>query len=337
MPASLLRRLAPLLVLLAVLASACSTSEERAATVNGKDISADSIQDELKAIQGNPEYRKAIENEQSGYGIKLAGKGKGTFNAEFAAQTLTLNIYYDLIERDLNRRGIKITAADDKKALSSFKQQVESLGKGTWNKFPVDFRRAPAHRNAIVDKAQAEASSGKLADAYFKAHKDQFATACVAHILITTDDKSDAAAKQQIDAIKAELDGGADFATVAKEKSQDPGSKENGGDLGCNAAGTFVPEFEKAAAALPIGKVSDPVKTQFGYHLILVKSRQTAQQSDVQQQVGQGAFNQYLLEVVCGAKVKVTVDPKFGTWDKRPCKGDKGLAKVTAPKQPAKK
>jgi hypothetical protein len=333
MPASLLRRFAPLLVLLALVASACGSTEERAATVNGKDISADAIKDELDAIRGNAKYREVIESDQ-GYGIKLAGAGKGTFNAEFAAQTLTLNIYYDLIERDLDRRGIKVTAADDKKARTAFKQQIDGLGKGVWTKFPAEFRENAAHRNAVIDKAQEAATTGKIADEYFAEHADEFETACTSHILVNGEGKDDAVAKQQIDEIKAELDGGADFATVAAAKSEDPGSKDKGGDLGCNPKGTFVPEFEEAAYSQPIGAIGDPVKSQFGYHIIVVRSREKATQADVGDQLGQAAFNAYLLDVVCGAKVKVTVDAKFGTWDKGPCKDDQGLAKVTAPKKP---
>src|SRR3954470_12633097 len=103
MPVRLLRRLAPLLVLLAVVASACGSTEARAATVDGKDISSSSLQDELKAIKANTAYRKALEKPeaQGGYGFSIGGAGKGTFNNEFAAQTLTLRVYSDLIERDL--------------------------------------------------------------------------------------------------------------------------------------------------------------------------------------------------------------------------------------------
>src|SRR3954453_9017750 len=106
MPASLLRRLAPLLVLLAVVASACGSAESQAATVNGNHITASSLQDELKLIKGNKAYRGALEQS---YGAKLAGASKGTFDSAFTAQTLTLRIYYDLIERDLATRKVKLT------------------------------------------------------------------------------------------------------------------------------------------------------------------------------------------------------------------------------------
>ena len=78
------------------------------------------------------------------------------------------------------------------------------------------------------------------------------------------------ALKKITDARKRIVDGGEDFATVAKKISEDPGSAPKGGDLGCFGKGQMVPEFEKAAFSLAKGEVSQPVQTDFGYHLIQV-------------------------------------------------------------------
>ena len=72
---------------------------------------------------------------------------------------------------------------------------------------------------------------------------------------------------EEAEAIKADLDGGADFAEMAKEKSTGP-SGPNGGELGWFALGVMVPEFEDAIVTLEVGDISDPVQTQFGWHLI---------------------------------------------------------------------
>jgi peptidyl-prolyl cis-trans isomerase C len=94
------------------------------------------------------------------------------------------------------------------------------------------------------------------------------------HILImhADSDRSNATrskeeARQLVDDVKAELDGGADFADVAKAQS-DCSSASGGGDLGLFGKGAMVPEFEDAAFGLDVGGDSDVVETSFGYHVI---------------------------------------------------------------------
>jgi peptidyl-prolyl cis-trans isomerase C len=86
------------------------------------------------------------------------------------------------------------------------------------------------------------------------------------HILVESEDEAKA--------LIAQLRGGADFATIAKEKSKDPGGAANGGDLGFFSKAQMVPEFAEAAFAMQAGQLSEaPVKTQFGWHIIKVEER----------------------------------------------------------------
>ena len=89
------------------------------------------------------------------------------------------------------------------------------------------------------------------------------------HILISFDDEviEDAAQEQSKD-ILVRIKGGESFEELAQEFSDDSGSATNGGDLGWAEPGLFVPEFDQVLYALEIGEISDPVKTQFGYHII---------------------------------------------------------------------
>ena len=86
------------------------------------------------------------------------------------------------------------------------------------------------------------------------------------HILVETEEEANA--------IKAELDGGADFAAMAREKSTGP-SGPGGGSLGWFGKGMMVPAFEQATIALAPGEISDPVQTQFGWHIILLTETRT--------------------------------------------------------------
>jgi peptidyl-prolyl cis-trans isomerase C len=88
------------------------------------------------------------------------------------------------------------------------------------------------------------------------------------HILVETEDDAKAVA--------AELKKGADFAELAKKKSKDPGASD-GGDLGFFTKDQMVPEFSTVAFALEPGKISDPVKSQFGWHIIKVEEKRNRQ------------------------------------------------------------
>ncbi|RWD99307.1 peptidylprolyl isomerase [Mesorhizobium sp.] len=90
------------------------------------------------------------------------------------------------------------------------------------------------------------------------------------HILVKT--------KEEAEAIIKQLDGGADFQKLANEHTSDPSGKSNGGDLGWFGPGQMVPEFDKAAFALEVGKYSkEPVQSQFGWHVIKVEDKRAKQ------------------------------------------------------------
>ncbi len=120
---------------------------------------------------------------------------------------------------------------------------------------------------------------------YYDEHKADYLQVKAEHILIRfkgsavplkkdakelTDEEALAKAKE----IRQKLVDGADFATLAKAESDDAGSGANGGDLGTFGHGRMVPAFEEVAFTIPVGELSQPVKSQFGYHIIKVESRQ---------------------------------------------------------------
>jgi peptidyl-prolyl cis-trans isomerase D len=117
---------------------------------------------------------------------------------------------------------------------------------------------------------------------YFSAHQSEYSVpdqARARHILIKVDPgadaKTDAAAKAKAESILKQIQGGANFADLAKKNSDDPGSKDAGGELGFAQKGKMVPEFDKAIFTQKIGD-TQIVKTQYGYHIVQVEERQTA-------------------------------------------------------------
>ena len=96
------------------------------------------------------------------------------------------------------------------------------------------------------------------------------AEACVRHILVPDLETAEDLAEQLRD--------GADFAELATEYSTDPGSAQRGGDLGCLPEGATVPAFDEAAFSAELGELTGPVETQFGFHLLVVDSREDARQ-----------------------------------------------------------
>jgi peptidyl-prolyl cis-trans isomerase D len=116
---------------------------------------------------------------------------------------------------------------------------------------------------------QVEVKDEDLQAAYQKEIANLAEQRQAAHILLEVTDKlSDNEAKAQIEAIAQRLVKGEDFAVLAKELSNDPGSADKGGDLGYAAPGVYDPAFEEALYVLKQGEVSAPVRTQFGWHLI---------------------------------------------------------------------
>ena len=152
--------------------------------------------------------------------------------------------------------------------------------------------------NAVTEEA-VRASYDKFVAEFVPAEEIR-----ASHILVSSEEEAKA--------VKAELDGGADFVALAKEKSIDPGAA-NGGDLGFFGKGMMVAPFEAAAYALTeIGQVSEPVQSQFGWHVIrLEEKRQStppafeAVASQLQQQLLMTTFDDTVAKLMDGVAIDI--------------------------------
>ncbi len=131
------------------------------------------------------------------------------------------------------------------------------------------------------------------------------------HILVETED--------QAKAVLAELKNGADFVAVAKQKSKDPSSSD-GGDLGYFTKDRMVPEFADAAFKLEVGQISDPVKTEFGWHIIKVEDKRDRQipefdkvKDQLENMVARKALSEQVAKLRADAKIERMDAPASGS------------------------
>jgi len=145
--------------------------------------------------------------------------------------------------------------------------------------FSFDSSNMPGGKPAVTDAE---------VQAYYNAHLDQYKTpeqVKTRHILITVakdaDAKTDAAAKAKAADVLKQLKAGGNFAELAKKYSDDPGSKDQGGDLPMIPTAQLDPAYAKAAMALGPGQTSDVVRSQFGYHIIQTEAKDVSQTKSV--------------------------------------------------------
>ena len=182
----------------------------------------------------------------------------GTGKRQFAENLVQLT----LLAADAEKKGLDKDPA--------VKQQIEVSRKDILARAMFE----EIQKNAKVDDASLQA--------YFDAHKNEYESVKAKHILIRVKgapmpgaegkpELTDEQALAKANAVRAKLTGGADFAAVAKTDSDDSGSAAQGGDLGEFRRGMMVPPFEQAAFSLKVGEISQPVKSPFGYHIIVVQ------------------------------------------------------------------
>ncbi len=162
--------------------------------------------------------------------------------------------------------------------------------------------------------------------AYYDAHKQDWDEVKARHILIRMQgskvplreghkDLTEAEALAKAKEVRAKIVAGAKFEDQAKLESDDTGSGENGGDLGTFGAGQMVPEFDEVVFKAPVGQVTEPIKTAYGYHLILVEERKSKPFEEARAEIEQKIRPEMGQKAIEALKAKTTVvynDAYFG-------------------------
>ena len=277
------RRATVVSLIAALVLSACSSGPSGPlATVDGVEIPREQLEDWVRtATAANPSI--------DAVGIQI--------------ELLTWTIGMLIFEGVLAERGLSVDEATVDEIRASITEGVggalsleatlAEVG------FPRDFFETVFLRQqAMIDTLAIELSAGRTIE-----------TRTARHILLET--------IEEADEVYALLLDGADFADLARERSQDPGSGAAGGDLGAQERGVFVPPFDDAVWSAQLDTVLAPVESDFGFHVIEVIASTTRTAAELDSETRQGLVIAELSAIfeAAFAAAQVTVDPTIGNWD----------------------
>ena len=293
-----MKRLLLLIAALGLVLAACGGSSSTAATVDGTDVTVDDVNG-------------------------LFYETEGEFTDEQFAGYLSTVIQWTAIEQRAERE-LEFVATDD-----AIAAEVDSILLETG--YTGDLETFMSEQNVsedgldqyatqlLVEDAVSDALIGSVvmptledAQAEIDANPIEYTQVCVSHILVETEEEAQA--------VEARLDAGEDFAAVATEVSIDTGSGATGGSLECASPARYVTGFAEATMTAPIGEVTEPVESEYGFHIIVVDDRTEATAEEVQLIMGDRALfdavDQWLLDSITTADVVVV--EQYGTWETEP-------------------
>lgn len=267
-------------------------------SVNGEKTS---IGEYKLVLSGMKQRLSDLLEQQSGQKITDFNKVLGDKKAIDIAkeQTLESIVNYKIFSQEAKKVGVQLTADEIKQIDSKISQvilQDAKLAEGIKNgeftandikTFNVELSTANKFKEKIYnDIANTIIATEQEITDYYNNNLSQYETVRAKHILISTVDTSNnelpkeqvEAAKKKAEDILAKANAGQDFATLAKQYTEDPGSKDTGGEY-TFSRGDMVKEFEDAAFSLKPGQISGLVKTQFGYHIIKLEQKYDKEQT----------------------------------------------------------
>ncbi|HEY2428320.1 MAG TPA: peptidylprolyl isomerase [Acidimicrobiales bacterium] len=312
----------------ALLASSCQAGGGYAAIVNGTSVSQSLLLRELHAITANKAFVTSYDQQVQQSNAQAASQGQSstqspilstgtaapTYTQGFTAVVLNTEIQALLIHDEVVRRHVEPSAKDisgaDQSAATEFGGPSVFSQFNSWFRHLYDVRTAESVALAKALPA-VDTSTGGIQKFYNDNPQDFISSECVSHILVGS--------QQLAGSIRAKLQTGGDFGALAKRYSTDTGSAAKGGALGCNPPGQYVAAFEAVADTIAVGQLSQPVHTQFGWHLIKVTSRQLqpldtqTSQAILQHLQQESPITAYITGVQKTLQVKV--NPAYGSWD----------------------
>ena len=317
------------LVTVAVLATACgggggpgSPSGSTAASVGADDISTGTITDALGTFEDTQAFEQLSQQ-----------NGKGEARRLFEQGYLSRLIRREVLQTRADDLGVTVPAADVSDQLEQIKAQFGEDEQQFQDALEEQGLTTTLLKRFVEDQVLEQELRTKVAAdegppeeelrAFYAQHKGDYQEVRASHILLKSEQ---ADAKKQADELYSQLQDAPDskvdalFSSLAKEFSQD-GSAAQGGDLGWADPAGYVEPFGEAIKALEIGKVSRPVETEFGFHIIKVEGRRAQPYDAVKDQIAaevsgispEQMWQDWIIEAYKDAEIEV--NPRYGELD----------------------
>ncbi|MGH9304061.1 MAG: peptidylprolyl isomerase, partial [Acidimicrobiales bacterium] len=267
------------LALLATVTSACNANlTPYAAKVGGATVSTGTLKAAMSNISSDSGYRCLL---GGGHEIPVKGAAEGTYSTVFASGVLTNLVRSEIIQQEAARHKLPLPSSARAIAAAQLQQSLTSelssspscqgTASGMWAHLGATYRNDLVNYQLAEDALAAEAAGTSLRPSdlarYATSHRSLTTQDCLSVIEV----RSRAVAAK----LRTAIAGGASFAATAKAHSIDPSSAAAGGSIGCVLGSQLVAPLPAVVAALTPGTVSQPVKYQASWLLLLVTSRQT--------------------------------------------------------------
>lgn len=316
----------PVLLLVACTSAVGSYFSPTAAVVNGRKIPEEMVSAELRRAVKNPEFAQLFRGPQGDQNRKDARR-----------EILTRLIKEEVIIDAASSMGVRASNEEIEQRVSGFRSNypTEAAFKADLTREGITLEeiRVFLRKQILVEGVQRELTNDlkigddEIASVYEQKKADYEGQVRASHILICQ--QLDQATRQctvgpgdeeLARSLTVRARAGEDFGALTRQFSQDSSTAANAGDLGWFGKNAFVPAFEDAAFAMQPGQISDPVRTQFGLHVIRLvsKGRTLADaREEIQEQLArprrQEAFGKWLQETT--ARARVRVNPEYGRYD----------------------
>ena len=288
-----------------VVLTGCELRPGAAAIVGEDRIASEELSDAVERLVTAPQFER----------------GEGTDREALQRAVLTRLILVEIAQEAARRRNVQVTDGEVDRQYEQFR---ERFGEEDLAKQAVQAGIAPADLRSYIRTISLLEKVGDDVTADLQVPDEQlrevyqqnianYDSAKTAHILVPTEKQ----ARDLLAQVKADP---SRFADLARQFSIDPGSKENGGDLGTNPPGRFVPEFDQAIFSAKTGDIV-LARTEFGWHVIQVQERNTTTFEEAKPELRRIALQDIRdqrvqeLRQETAADLGVTVNPRYGRWD----------------------